>query len=521
MVSCSLNKIKEIKKSIYLLLKPYKWEYLIGTVLVGIILFSELYGDFFYTYRAGLNFWYAFFEGHPLSFYSYAFAFPGATPNRTMICGGSYDFTIYFFFAVWNFPAWLYERISGNYAESNFLFMAWAKLMLPAIAILIGGRMKRIYEFITGDSDETANMLYVYLFSGILIMSAYFIGQYDVIGVMFAVYGVDYFLRKDYKKFYISFALAITCKYFAILLFICLVLLYEKRICYILRNLLAGCSLVVIEKLLFSLGKSYTEIHPEMAGGVRTSEGVVATGLISSRAGYLFQVQYDMGVDTVSVFILVMGLIAAYCYLQKREENYNFFFKVIYISFAVNACFLLFTESAPYWAMLFVPWIVLMMYCNGKNRKFNILAETLGISCFMIWHMAREAYFFSSGNCEGMLMYYLLGEPPYFVNGLSTVMQVLSQGSLSFVFNFCRYIFYTCMILLLIVNFPRKDNSNFTREVQEVGMRGLFIFRELCNLGIMLLPIIVYVIQVVFHEKLIDISNSGGSLTELMKVLVY
>ena len=97
---------------------PYKWEYIFGSIFVLIILWSELYFDFFATFRSGINFWYALFEGHPLSFYSYAQSIAGATPNRTILCGAAYDFTIYAFFAVWNFPAWLYERISGSYAES-------------------------------------------------------------------------------------------------------------------------------------------------------------------------------------------------------------------------------------------------------------------------------------------------------------------------------------------------------------------------------------------------------------------
>lgn len=514
-------RIKEIGGCVSSQIIPYKWEYLIGAVFVGIILFSELYGDFFATYRDGLNFWYAFFEGHPLSFYSYASAFEGATPNRVMVCGAAYDFTIYFFFALWNFPAWLYERISGNYAESCFLFLAWGKLMLPVIAVLIAGKMKSIYEYITKDSEDTVTMLYVYFFSGILILASYFIGQYDIIGVLFAVYGVDSFLRGKYKKFYVFFALAITCKYFAILLFICLVLLYEKRILYILRDLLMGCSLVVVEKLLFSLGRSYSDIHPEMADTVKSGSGIVATGLLSSRMGYLFEMQYSMGVDTISVFVLIIGLILAYCYLQKREENYSFYYKVVYIAFVVNTCFILFTASTPYWAILLVPWLVLTVYCNGQNRKFNIMVETIGISAFMIWHMAREAYFFNSANCEGMLMYYLLGKPPYFVNGLSNVMQSLSQGSLSFVFNFCRYAFYTCMVILMMVNFPRKENQSFKREVTEVGMRGLLIFRQLCMVGIMILPIAVYVIQVVFHEQLSQLANGAGAIAELVEILVY
>ena len=139
---------------------PYKWEYLFGAIFVFIISLSTMYFDFFATFRNGINFWYALFEGHPLSFYSYAKAIPDATVNPTVQAGAAYDFTIYAFFAVWNFPAWLYERISGNYAESCFLFLAWGKLMLPVVAILTAGGMKKILGFITGNNKDTATMIY-------------------------------------------------------------------------------------------------------------------------------------------------------------------------------------------------------------------------------------------------------------------------------------------------------------------------------------------------------------------------
>lgn len=154
-----------------------------------------------------------------------------------------------------------------------------------------------------------------------------------------------------------------------------------------------------------------------------------------------------MGIHNISACILIVGLIVSCCYLRKREENYNFYYKVIYISFMINIWFILFTVSTPYWAILLVSWLVLVIYCNGQNRKFNILIEIIGISSFMIWHMARKAYFFNSGNCEGMLIiYYLLGESLCFGNGLGAVIESLSQGTLSFVFNICKYAFNYCML---------------------------------------------------------------------------
>ncbi len=514
-----------MNESIKLYIMPYKWEYLIGGIFTLLIVFSAMYFDFFATFRDGINFWYALFEGHPLSYYSYAAAIEGGTPNRVITCGAAYDFTIYAFFAIWNFPAWLYERISGNYAESSLICMMWAKLMLPVIAIVIARGMKKILEFITGNSRDTAAMIYAYTFSGILMMSAYSVGQYDIIGVLFAVYGVYYFLDKDYRRFYLYFGAAITCKYFAVFLFVCLVLLHEKRILYIIRNLAAGCYLVVIEKILFSFGKSYASLHPTVekvhTGG---SEGVVGTLLLSSRVQYLFHLKSPMGVDNMSVFIFLIALIWVYCYLQKREETYNFYYKVIYIAFVINAVFVLYTASTPYWAIVMVPYMILMIYCRAENRKVNISLELIGVGSFLVWHFAREPYLFYSENCEGMLLYYLLGKPYFYRRGLTAVMGRLIEegGPLVTPINMLRSVFYACMLVMLIINFPafNKRENTFAHRQEEVGMRGLLAFRTLCMVGVLLLPLAGYVVQVMFGEYFSNLQTDNQLLLDILPHLV-
>lgn len=509
-----------------LYIRPYKWEYLVGGLFVLVILFSEMYYDFFATFRNGINFWYALFEGHPLSFYSYAKAIPGSTLNRSVSAGAAYDFTIYAFFAIWNFPAWLYERISGNYAETCFPFLVWGKLMLPVVAVVTARGMKKILEFITGTDRDTAAMVYAYSFSGILIMSVYLIGQYDIIGVLFAVYGVYYFLKKDYKRFYLYFGAAITCKYFAILLFVCLVLFHEKRILYIIRNVFAGCYLVLIEKLLFSLGKGHTPVFVATGQTAAAAQGapVVGVGILSSRVQYLFHLKTFMGVDVMSVFMFLLALIWVYCYLQKREETYAFYYKVIYTAFCVNAVFILYTASTPYWAVLMVPYMMLMIYGRAENRKINLLLETVGTGSFILWHFAREPYFFTSENCDGMLFYYLLGKPPFYRQGLSAAMNELAKdgAALASPINMIRSVFYVCMLIMLIINFPgfNKGKNDFVNRREEVGMRGLLAFRTVCVVGALLLPLAGYVAQVALAGTLVSLQTENHILNAILPHLV-
>lgn len=512
------NKRQEIFHS-YIL--PYKWEYFFGGIFILLILFSELYFDFFATYRAALSFWYALFEGHPLSFYSYAKFIPGATLNRMIADGAGYDFTIYAFFAIWNFPAWLYEKLSGNYAESCFLCLAWAKLMLPTFVIMTARGMKKILEFIIGNDRDSATMVYAYSFSGILIVSVYLIGQYDIICALFCVYGLYYFLTKDYRRFYLFFGVALTCKNFAVFVFICLILLHEKRFLYIIRNFIGGCYLVIIEKLLFSFGKSYESIH---SVSLTTNKAeITPITLVTYHFKNILHLKTYMGNGVMSTLLFLFALIWIYCYLQKREETRHFYYKVIYIAFCINLVFVLYAASHLYWFILLLPYMILMIYIRSDNRKINLLLETVGTGSLIVWRFSFDPHFFTSNNFDSMLIYHLLGKPYYYQEGIFAAIGAMSAegGSLFSPFNLIRSIFYICMLLLLIINFPAfVKESSFTDSPEEVGIRGLLTFRTVCVIGVLLLPLIAYTTQVIFHDSLSNFQTGNQLLNEIIPYLL-
>lgn len=168
--------------------------------------------------------------------------------------------------------------------------------------------------------------------------------------------------------------------------------------------------------------------------------------------------------------------------------------------------------------VLVVPWMMLTIYCNGEHLKLNVIAETIGTCSFLIWHMGREFYMFRSWGFESMLMYYILGKPHHYRKGAGDVMQVLMEGKLSVLFSLCRYAFYTCMIILVVINFPRANKARYVKQ-QEVGMRGLHVFREVCVVGILLLPVVVYVIQVVFAQQIMDASFGSDTIMQIVQQL--
>lgn len=519
-----MRKFEEISKKMNqakTYIQPYKYEYIFCCIFVTLILFSTLYNDFIYTYRSAINFWYALTEGHPLSFYSYAKAFAGHTVCRGWNHGAAYDFTIYFIFAVWNLPAWIYERISGHFAESCLLWMIWAKLMFVPFAILCAKGMKNIYCFVTKSEEDVKTIVYAWSFSGFLLVSTYFVGQYDIIGVLFAIWGVYYYLKGDYKKFYLFFAVAITCKYFAVFIFIPLILLYEKRILRIACDVCCGFILVLAEKMLFGLGRHYNEIHGIVNEATETTNKVVGTGILGSRIQYLFYVNMDWGDNVLYLFVLATVAIYVYCYLQKREETYQFYYKVIYLCFAVYSVFLLFASVPVYWVILIAPWMVLVIYCRGNHRKINLLLETAIMVLFILKCMVYGKAFFNSAVFEGMTLYYLFGKPAFYPLGISSVMALLVEQRPVFAlaYNLCVNLFVSLLAVMTVMNFPKKEMDVFVREPDEPGTGGVLFFRAFCAIGILMIPIVVYICQVFFEGRISSVQSESELVQQIIQML--
>lgn len=116
-------------------------------------------------------------------------------------------------------------------------------------------------------------------------------------------------------------------------------------------------------------------------------------------------------------------------------------------------------------------------------------------------------------------MYYLLGKPHFYRNGMGDVMHVLMEGTLAAAFNLCRYAFYTCMIALVVVNFPRAGKTRYVKQPQETGMRGLLIFREVCVIGLILSPIILYIVQVIFAQQIMDVNVGNNTVMQIIQLL--
>lgn len=131
--------------------------------------------------------------------------------------------------------------------------LMWSKVLLVCFffssAYVIGKIANQLK--LGGQVNCLRNPELLFLTAPLAIFAVFIFGQYDIIGVFFALVGFLYYLKKKFLQFAIFFSIAISFKYFALVIYIPLVLLIEKTPLKIIRYFLIGLTIVFFQLLLY------------------------------------------------------------------------------------------------------------------------------------------------------------------------------------------------------------------------------------------------------------------------------
>ena len=101
-------------------------------VLYGICLLNYCYNDLQMIVRHSLNIWYQIENGSILQFYQTGYQLPIGDLNQ-VVGEVPYDFGLYIPIAIWNFPIYIWEKISGVTFDGSFIALLWTRvgLLIP------------------------------------------------------------------------------------------------------------------------------------------------------------------------------------------------------------------------------------------------------------------------------------------------------------------------------------------------------------------------------------------------------
>ena len=376
-------------------LKP--WELAVMAAALLFCTVTMFYADMTVTGPFGVLLWDSLFDGKFLSFYANCLE-SGIAPE-----GAVYDIGIYVIFAIWNLPVWILNKLTGMSLTSVFALL-WYKL-LPVLYTLASVVLVRDIAAQLGISKKSADAAgVVYLLSATVVMPVFSTAQYDTITVWFILMGLKCWMRDEGteagsarrqgacpgddhlqedsldndrpqkacpfrmlgRSYLFWFALSLITKPMGILILFLLVVLREKKPLRIIAQLLKGCSLLLVCKLVYSFSDGYRNSAMSFQGNQLES---------------LMSISVEGSYGAISLFILglVIVYVAAYLYDGERKGQL-----AVVLGMAVWALLCLFGNMTCYWTIYLSPFLVLSVFLSGRGRDRLLLLDWIGETCLTI-----------------------------------------------------------------------------------------------------------------------------------------
>lgn len=338
--------------------KHLGWSFYILTILFCFLFFSHT--DPIYTLSASFS----YLTGHISDFYDF---------NSKEIGEVVYLPTVYGLIAVWFLP---FKWLSGLNFNDLQIFLSdtpmnqlhgftytsillWYKLLLALLCYLTFRFFKKISRLIPQNTIKNELAL---ITSPFAIFSVLIFSGYDIFGVFFTILGLYYYLKKDVIKFVAAFSFAISCKFFAIIVFIPLLLLVEKNILRIAQLSFFAISLCVIYFLYYMGNESFVDNVLLIAKQKSSSDSLISTKHLCG---------------------LIYLCVCFYAYKIKKMTYSLFVNKTIFISYISYLLMFFSVKWHPNWILLIVPFMAIS-YSYIKNYAWVFWFEFFGFISFVV-----------------------------------------------------------------------------------------------------------------------------------------
>lgn len=420
--------MKDILLKLYKSEKPLKIEWIALICLFAFLFVNFVYFDISFTATNSVNFIDLLLKGEVYRFYELN---PGIT----------YDFLIFIPFSIWNFPLFIISKFTEINIFTQLLPILWVKGMLVVFMLGSSYVLGKIAELFGINNNNKKWIKYLFISSPLLMMALSMFGGYDIISIFFTLLGIYHYIKGNKKSFVLYFSIAICLKLFALFIFIPLVLLKEKNIIKDGLYILGGLFFTVIGKLVYRDAPMYYESISEFNDKM---ENRLFASVISNPFG------------NISIFFVLFILICifAYCLNAKKEEIKNY---AIYICFLVYAVFCTFVFIHSQWAILIVPYTVLIIICNSHRVKENILLDIgFSFALLMILYILQPGVFSQKDLMERMLLDEIYNNIPTYGN-----LNILFYLELDKYLPLLNAVMCACLIAFAYINYPTKwKNDN-------------------------------------------------------------
>ncbi len=445
-----MNKIMSSIKKNYKEYNMVDWIIVLG--LITFCFFSYQHPDIWHT--GGSSF--AYLNGHIWDFYDYNKSMPDIAVNNYMP-------TTYIIFAIWNIPMKLLGFVSHPTMDVPIFVRLWYKGLTTLFYCGTAYIIYKTCRLLNCDKKMALFAAFLFVSNPIAIYSQFIFGQYDIITTFFITLGIYYYIKNENWKFVFAFAIAITCKYFAFLFFLPMLLYKEKNVLEIIKKCIGVGSIFVLETMFY--------IHSQAF-----KDGVFGFGA----TGYIFDLQLDVNHVKISIVVLVWVALCAYTYFNEQTEN-SINWLIFYLNLVTFFSFGL-SFWHPQWLLMAVPTWVLGNVIS-KKRDIFMLLECLLMTFYIVFVVNGWPEALDQGLFSGAVWSAFLDTSKLSLNLKMNDLFVIKNNDLIF----------TCFasVLFVITIFKHPKYTQNIKNIDTEYSKGINRLRYLYGILIFVIPSII------------------------------
>ena len=459
-------------------------------MLISLVLFySYIYVDILEVTRLSLHYLDNLFSGLARNFYTEQIVLDSFSYVKYV--EPTYEFPIYIIFAIWNLPIYILERFAGIDVLNNVFCLMWVKTMVLVFVFIFIKSLTKLCRTLDFSENDTILTVILFLTSNFLITSIIEISEYDIISLCFVLYGIDAYIRHDHRRFVMMFACAIPLKFFALLIFLPLILLKEKNIWKILGNLVAVMAPILLFRLIIPCSGQ--------PAGLNLMDMFKGTNVGNLALLYAIEYYAKLVVGEVYYSVVCLGILMAFCYFLELKTDEDLKKYSIYVCMLSYAILFVTCYTHPYWILILVPFIHLVIVQNKRYIHINLVLEMV-----MTWGMILAQLFefpwcFGNAIVAGSFWSKILGSKATYEQFNMSVLlgNIIGEEGVLKLSNGAKgmgaSVFVGCVIMFVIINLPAIRDKKMPL-INNSGKLEYWVmpFRMISGVIIGILPIIMY-----------------------------
>lgn len=269
-------------------------------------------------------------------------------------------------YAIWNLPLYLTGHAPEAILTNSFVNLMWYKL-LPVILYFVTAQLMYRLGMKLGFGEKKSLLCkFAFLVFPMGVFSQFIFSQYDIFTVFFMVLGLYLYLEGKLWQFALAFGMAATFKYHAVLYFLVLILLREKKI----RNLIRYTVIMAVPLMV--------EILPNI-GSEAFRRNVFGFGALD----YVkkpFALGFFSGINLLAA---VAAFVLVWAYQKKAEEVESLGSWAVFFCVAVSFSIFGFSTWNPQWVLLMVPFLVLNIFMNENGNLLLMITNIFMLAMYI------------------------------------------------------------------------------------------------------------------------------------------